>query len=122
MAAPTTAACVKKTLANPEPSTHDPKETFAQQQSDKITANNSLRLLNHRFGPAEQRRGKGRPSALTVLAWLMRLISIVDLNHVLQRRKALLESGFLCFKLTSLRDFKVGQSRSQPLNLPLLFL
>src|SRR6516225_10170474 len=26
MAAPTTAACVKKTLANPEPSTHGPQE------------------------------------------------------------------------------------------------
>jgi hypothetical protein len=29
MAAPTTAACVKKTLANPEPSTHGPLPTSA---------------------------------------------------------------------------------------------
>jgi hypothetical protein len=29
MAAPTTAAHVKKTLANPEPSTHGPKRRFA---------------------------------------------------------------------------------------------
>ena len=31
MAAPTTAACVKKTLANPEPSTHGPERQFADE-------------------------------------------------------------------------------------------
>jgi len=46
------------------------------------------------------------PSGFGVLAWLMRLISLVGLNHVLKLREALLESGLLCFKLTSLRDFK----------------
>jgi hypothetical protein len=33
MAAPTTAACVKKTLANPEPSTHGPERQFAPQRT-----------------------------------------------------------------------------------------